>query len=106
MLGKGKGGWEGKGTCRGQEAEVCVPRRPWTWQVRPRVDSPGGWGAVLGSEGSINSGRRWGRGSSAQREPRKSLASLFITSGLSNARLPGRSDKIKRERKKCQLPPE
>lgn len=31
-------GWQRKGMGRGPEAEVCVPRRPWTWQVRARVD--------------------------------------------------------------------
>lgn len=78
----------------------------------PEADHPAGCRVAPGTEGSINTGRRWGRGRSASGrggsglEQGRSLAFLFITFGLSNARLPGTSDKIKRERKKCQLQPE
>lgn len=38
VVGNEEEGWQRKGMGRGPEAEVCVPRRPWTWQVRARVD--------------------------------------------------------------------
>lgn len=90
----------GRGVC------VTCPGDLGLGRLDPESMSLGGWGAVVGSEGSINSGWRRGRGRSAWKEQRRSLPSLFITSGLSNAGLLGRSDKIKREWKKCQLQPE
>lgn len=72
--------------------------------AQEQADQPAGWGVAPGTEGSINTGRRWGWGRSVPQQG-KSLAFLFITSGLSNARLPSTGDKIKGKGKNASYSP-